>query len=81
MKTKVMFLYHKENDDLFAWFPYTLYTTTDELLAECYTHVGQHGAVHDDYVDECIFATPEQYDDLRNELENIVGYELEILNN
>jgi hypothetical protein len=43
-----------------------------------YMHVGQHGEASLDFVRECKPATPEQYADLKNELENLVGYELDI---
>lgn len=54
--------------------------TKDELrqLFMCYAHLGQHGSAHTDYFMECEPATPEQYKDLAQELENI-GYNLTII--
>lgn len=54
--------------------------TKDELrqLFGCYAHIGQHSTCHTDYFMECEPATPEQYKDLKEELESI-GYNLTII--
>lgn len=44
----------------------------------CYSHIGQHSGCHPDYANECKPATPEQYADLKKELEGL-GYNLEII--
>ena len=41
-----------------------------------YIHIGQHGEASLDYMEECIPATPEEYQDLKAELKSI-GYILE----
>lgn len=81
MKTKVLFLYNKKNDDLFAFFPEEYYNKEHlgERFLTCYAHIGQHSACNSDYAKECKEATKEEYNDLKEELESI-GYELEILN-
>ena len=74
-KTKVIFLYNEANEDLFAYFP-------DEvdhgIFKVAYSHVGQHSSVHPDYAKESRLATPEEYKDLKSELESI-GYNLTVV--
>jgi hypothetical protein len=57
-----------------------------ELLYEGYAHIGQHTEIHEDFLNHAkignhtsVSATPEEYAELKAELEQI-GYELEILN-
>ena len=79
MKTKVKFLVHKDRegeDDLFALFP-DQYEGNDFNVS--YAHVGQHSACHIKYANESRYATEEEYNSLKEELESI-GYELEIIN-
>ena len=94
IKTKVQFLVHDENitspgesGDLFAYFPDEIFS--DETIKSeyqhhftklrvSYSHAGQHGACHPDYIHECRPATPEEYADLKAELESI-GYNLKIV--
>jgi hypothetical protein len=45
----------------------------------CYAHLGQHSYAHTDYLKSLNLATEEQYKSLKEELENIVGYNLQIL--
>ena len=72
-KTKVVFRKYKDGDIL-ALFPELSYRRN--YMTECYQHVGQHG--EGDY-QWCIAdtkpATPEEYADLKAELEGI-GYNL-----
>jgi len=86
-KTKVKF-YINDTDknfdpDVFAVF---LNDIIDDVLIgntdffDCYQHVGQHGQCHIDYIKESKVATKEQYQDLYDELTNLVGYDLEVLN-
>ncbi len=46
----------------------------------CYAHLGQHSAACQTYCESLPDATPEQYAQLERELTNLVGYDLEILN-
>lgn len=82
--TKVVFLIdHPMNDDvhdseLFAFFPYMKFTTfPNNDTCTSYTHNGQHSPCSLIYAKECKVATPEQYKDLKRELEWL-GYNLEI---
>lgn len=43
-----------------------------------YEHIGQHTTISLKYIKICRLATKEEYADLANELENIVGYNLNI---
>lgn len=75
-KTKVEFLLHEENKDLFAYFPNQKNTAVTNVA---YSHIGQHSGCSPSYAKESRKATPEEYRDLQKELESI-GYNLEILN-
>lgn len=82
-KTRVKF-YINDTDknfepDVFAVFPDEILTGNSNLF-DCYQHVGQHGQCHIDYIKESKVATKEQYQELYNELTNLVGYDLEVLN-
>lgn len=57
--------------DVIAFFP-------DESPLMSYQHIGQHGESVLGYLLECEPATPEQYADLKEELESL-GYNLEIV--
>lgn len=77
--TKVMFLVNEndpENPDVFAYFPEIKH---QGIYRTAYSHVGQHSAIHPDYANESRQATPEEYQDLKTELEG-QGYNLEIIN-
>lgn len=76
--TKVQFLVNEkdpENPDLFAYFPDSVH---HDDYRDCYSHIGQHSSCHPDYAAESRPATPEEYADLKAELENQVGYELDV---
>lgn len=78
--SKVIFLVNEtnpEDPDLFAYFPDDVHHGD---YRTGYSHVGQHSAVHPDYASESREATPEEYQELKAELENQVGYNLEVLN-
>ena len=65
--------------DILALFPEVSGSCIDESICECYQHVGQHGQANYYY---CVHelttpATPEEYEDLKKELESI-GYKLKI---
>ena len=76
--TKVAFLINNNNgdSDLFAYFPEEIHNGE---FRTGYSHVGQHSAVHPDYAKESRPATPEEYQNLKTELEG-QGYNLEVLN-
>ena len=79
--TKVQFLVNEkdpENPDLFAYFPEENYDRMGNTQMG-YSHIGQHSAVHTEYAEESREATPEEYADLKAELEGL-GYNLEVLN-
>lgn len=77
--TKVLFLVNEkdpENSDLFAYFPEE---TSHGNYKTAYSHVGQHTSASPQYAEESRPATPEEYADLKAELESI-GYNLDVLN-
>ena len=76
-KVKVMFLYHQNNDDLFAYFPEIDGDMKGNKTS--YAHIGQHSACSPDYAKECKRATKEQYEPLFKELTEMVGYKLKIV--
>jgi hypothetical protein len=79
--TKVMFLVNEKdpNDpDLFAYFPEENHDREGKFKT-AYSHIGQHSSASPDYAAESRPATPEEYADLKAELESI-GYNLEVLN-
>ena len=47
-------------------------------MMQTYMHTGQHGDAAVDYVRKLKPAKPADYADLKNELENAVGYDLEV---
>ena len=83
MKTKVLFLVneYEENGDLFAFFPEELYNGYDKDIKVCYSHIGQHSACYDDYANSSREAKRDEYSGLLYELTNLIGYDLEVLNN
>lgn len=78
--TRVVFLYHEANDDLFAIFPDEINSTRGgSKFYMSYSHEGQHSECSMRYIKECRMAQPNEYSDLQYELENLVGYNLEII--
>ena len=78
--TKVFFLVNErdpKDPDLFAYFPEEIHNGE---YRTAYSHIGQHSSAHPDYAKESRQASPEEYADLKAELENQVGYNLEVLN-
>ena len=60
-----------------ALFPYEIYRNGHHTIT-CYAHVGQHSeADYDNVVNNSTLATPEEYADLKAELESI-GYDLDV---
>ena len=79
-KTKVKFVFHEENQDLFAVFTEEISVRADrKKYFNSYAHIGQHSEACEEYIAECRNATKEEYKDLFNELENQVGYNLEVI--
>jgi len=77
--TKVVFLVSEQDPkdpDLFAYFPEEIHNGEFRTV---YSHIGQHSSAHPNYAKESRQATPEEYADLKAELEGI-GYNLEVLN-
>ena len=72
-KTRVAFLVNEQNQDLFALFVETVRMEGGGRMYDCYSHVGQHSACFEGYANESRNATPEEYKDLKTELEEI-GY-------
>ncbi len=83
--TPVRFLTDKpdrEYGSVFAYFPYMDYNFDlyGHDYKSCYARVGQHGKCAKDYAKGCKEATPEEYESLRRELEDDIGYRLKVLN-
>jgi len=74
--TKVVFRKF-DNGEIIALFP-EIPGTNDVLTMSSYMHVGQHGSAHLSVVSNTKLATEEEYSSLKNELENIVGYNLRV---
>ena len=54
--------------------------TGNYLMKDCYAHEGQHSVCAVDWIaDDCRAATYAEYKPLMDELQNIVGYNLEVL--
>lgn len=77
--TKVVFLIHPNDPEVYAYFPEENHDVAGKYRMG-YAHTGQHTAVDPSYADDSRLATPEEYQDLKDELENQVGYNLEIYN-
>lgn len=75
-KTFVKFLVNKNDNEVFAYFPYLIYSS-DKSIKTCYSQMGQHSSCSVDYALECRYAKPAEYFDLKRELET-VGYYLKI---
>lgn len=69
-------IFKKERGGIFAAFP-TLPGSLDPLTMCSYAHIGQHSSAHESYIAEAKPAHPEEYADLKRELEQI-GYRLKI---
>jgi len=79
-KTDVIFRVLTIGDitEVTALFPHDVETPEGHI--SCYAHVGQHGSADYRYcVSKSRLATKEEYRDLKNELENAVGYNLNIV--
>ena len=65
-----------KNNDVFAYFPELNYDSSGKYKT-AYSHIGQHSACHPEYARESRLAKPEEYMELKKELEDI-GYKLNI---
>jgi hypothetical protein len=75
-KTKVIFRKDKDGSEITAIFPEL--TENSWNYCACYAHLGQHGTCsHDWYRTKTIPATPDEYADLKAELEEL-GYVLDV---
>ncbi|MFA5934932.1 MAG: hypothetical protein WC827_03555 [Candidatus Paceibacterota bacterium] len=73
-KTIVVFLKYR-NGSIFALFPYEDADVAG-MYCTAYAHLGQHhGADYNGYIRDSFPAKPEEYADLKKELESI-GYDL-----
>lgn len=76
--TPVVFRRYNDGGDIVALFPTEAYSKLSPQYVNSYMHVGQHAA--GDYagtIGVTTPATPEQYADLKSELDNI-GYNLRV---
>lgn len=69
--TKVKF-YMEEENTVFAYFPELPFDYKGNKT--CYSHIGQHSACSPEYIKGKKLATPEQYEELLNELKG-QGYD------
>ena len=71
-------IFRKENNgDIIAAFPYVSYASNYGVLYYC--HIGQHGECKWSYFTGCTKpAKPEDYEDLKKELEGL-GYNLRVI--
>lgn len=81
MATLVRFVYDKDSGEVVAVFPQLKYNRKlyGERMLVCYAHIGQHSSCVKDwaYDKNRPLATPQQYAELKKELENI-GYKLKV---
>jgi len=78
MKTKTIFRKFKNNGDIIALFPES---PSDIYGRYCdsYIHIGQHGSAnYQMLLNDTVLATPEEYAELKRELETHYDYEIEV---
>lgn len=72
--------YGEQYEEVIAVFVDEWMLQDDELIFDCYVHTGQHSTCSQDFLREnCRKAKKEEYQDLFNELENLVGYNLKVI--
>lgn len=76
MKIETVFLRDPNDGEIFAAFPKVMWNERDFAT---YAHVGQHSPASPEYLQGCVPATPEEYAELKKEMETLVGYDLKIL--
>lgn len=72
--TEMLFRKDKEGD-IVAIMPYEIYSRN---FVDSYQHCGQHSACHLSFIEDTTPATPEEYADLKRELEGI-GYNVKVI--
>jgi len=75
-KTKVLFV--KSEGEIVAVMPYVVGTPNPATMT-CYARVGQHSACSDKWVTKQALASPEEYNALLYELNNLIGYNVEVI--
>jgi len=73
--TKVIFRKDKQTGEIIAFFPETY--EYGDLMS--YAHLGQHSSATIFYYHYTKKATKEEYQELYNELTNLVGYNLKVM--
>ena len=69
----------RDFEEIYAVFnPYSDNSKKNTL--EGYAHIGQHTEIHTDYIRESLIATYQEYKELYEELTNLIGYKLNVLN-
>jgi len=78
MKTKTIFRKFKDNGDIIALFP-EIPSDYEGRYCDSYVHVGGHGGANYQLViGDTVLATPEEYAELKRELETHYDYEIEV---
>lgn len=79
-ETNVIFLYNVSENDLYAIFPDSqdISKLAKHEMIDCYASQGQHSRASVQYIRESRAASPDQYQDLKTELEG-EGYTLNVL--
>ena len=83
MKTKAIFFIHKKNKEVFVVFPEIreYYKISKKPMFMSYSNLGQHSPCSLGYIQESILALRHEYKDLKAELINVIGYDLDVFNN
>jgi hypothetical protein len=68
-----------EDDTVLAVFP-NEHEDENQVFQKCYAHIGQHSSAGMPYWTSLSMATPEQYKDLKEELEKNYDYKLFVIN-
>jgi len=76
--TDVLFRKYKKTNEILALFPHVVESNG---FVTCYQHVGQHDTADYKYCVTTLTvpATPEEYADLKKELEDSIGYNLNVV--
>lgn len=65
-------VFYREGSDVFAVFPEEPGTNDPQTML-CYAHIGQHSYCHSGYLAGKRLASPEEYESLLSELQDIYG--------
>jgi len=78
VKTKTIFRKFKDNGDIIALFP-EVPSDIGGKNCDSFMHIGQHSAANYQYLlKETVLATPEEYAELKHELESHYDYKIEV---